>query len=474
MMRFIFTQKYAGLFCLAMLLPPVSMLNYASCHAFQLTFQPRITEALTYTDNLFLDSGDDPNNPKESDVYSLLTPGFTTEIMTRTLGASLSYDFGYTRYVDWSSRNSWNHNMGMNGWYDLSRHTRFEIRNNLVYTEDPISDRNFEITRPPESTLPEDYTTRRDRQPYLTNYADFSFSHQFGPDDSIVISYGNGIRHDFSSSRNYQSSEYMRHTPSATITYWFNPGWGIELEGTYDQGNFKDQSDTKSGTARFRLNHRFNPHTTMFYQYSFYTISYDEDETVSSEDTGFSQDYDTHDMVIGFNYSLSRDFSIECHAGGVVQVMDQGDKTPHFSGGLSLNKTFQHGSIRLYGESGQAQGVFTNDSVGPSFFFETGLSGTYQILERLGCNAYVSFRRDNFKAADNDYATGSSSGHDDNYGAGAGINWAPYTWLRFNLSYSFNHLDSGRDAGLYNNSYYENRGMLNIVLTTPRPWRTTR
>ena len=449
-------------------------LYWGQAEAYQLTFHPRMTEELTYTDNLFLDSGDDPNRPKESDGYSILTPGFTGEILSRTMGASLSYDFGYTRYFEWSSRNSWNHNMGMNGWYAFSRHTRIEARDNLVYTADPLSDRNFEITRPPDSTLPEDYNTRRDRQPYLTNYGNISLTHQFGRNDSIEVEYGNGIRHDFgNASYIEQSSNYMRHTPRALITYWFDARWGIELEGIYDQGNFKDQDDTYAGTGRFRLSRRINPHFDTYAQYTFYTISYDSDSSDSEDIDTFSQDYDTHDFVMGLNYSMTRDFSLECHAGGVVQVMDQGDSTPHFSGGLSLNKTFQHASLRLYGSSGQAQGVYTSDSVGPSFYFESGLAGTYQILEDLGCNAYVSFRRDNYDAADNDVG-GNGSGHDDNYGAGIGFNWNPYPWLGFNISYSFNKLDSGRDAGLYSNSYTENRGMLNITLTTPRPWRTTR
>ena len=458
--------------CALLVFLPVKQL-----YAYQLTFQPRIAENLTYTDNLFLDSGDDPNRPKESDGYSELTPGFTGQIMSRTMGASLSYDFGYTRYFEWSSRNSWNHNMGMNGWYSFSRHTRIDVRDNLVYTADPLSDRNFEITRPPDSTLPEDYTTRRDRQPYLTNYGNISMTHQFGRDDSVEIEYANGVRHDFGSTSGGgmygYSDNYMRHTPRTLITYWFDARWGVELEGIYDQGNFDEQPDTVAGTGRFRLNRRINPHIDTYVQYTFYTISYDTDSSDSDDMQQFSQNYDTHDFIMGLNYSISRDFSLECHAGGVVQVMDGGDKTPHFSGGVSLNKTFQHASLRLYGSSGQAQGVYTSDAVGPSFYFESGLAGTYQILEDVGSNAYVSFRRDNYDAADNDIGAGES-GNDDNYGAGVGFNWHPYPWLGFNISYSFNKLDSGRDQGPYSNSYTENRGLLTITITTPRPWRTTR
>ena len=474
-------KDHTGWRCRCRILISVLVWLVSSCftvNAYQLTFQPRIAENLTYTDNLFLDSGDDPQNPKESDGYSQFTPGFTGQISTRTMGASLSYDFGYTRYFEWSSQNSWNHNMGMNGWYGFSRHTRLEVNDHLAYTSDPLSDRNFEITRPPDSTLPEDYIARRDREPYLTNYGNMRLIHQFGPDDSIVIEYGNGIRHDFGSFPDdgrggYQSSNYMRHTPSALITYWFNSRWGVELEGVYDQGNFQNQDDTYAGTGRFRLNRRINPHFNTFIQYTFYTISYEQDQSDSDYPDQFSSDYDTHETVLGLNYSIAQDLTLECHAGAIVQAMDDTGTTVNFSGDLSLNKAYQHGSIRVYASSGQAQGVFTSESVGPSFYFESGISANYQILEDLGCNTFVTFRRDNYGRANN-YTAYDQSGNDDNYGAGIGFNWRPYPWLGFNISYSFRKLDSGRDTGTYMNSYTENRGLLTITLTTPRPWRTTR
>ncbi len=453
--------------------------SVSSSFAYELTFQPRITENLTYTDNLFLSSDDDPADPKESDGYSLFTPGFTGAISSRTMGASISYNFGYTRYFEWSSQNSWNHNMNMSGWYALSRHTRIDVSDGLVYTADPLSDRNFAITQPPDSTLPEDYTTRRAREPYLTNYGSVSITHQFGRDDSIVVEYGNGIRHDFGDystgpeTDQYRSSNYMRHTPRATITYWFNSRWGVELEGTYDQGNFKDQADTKSGTGRIRLNRRFSPHFDIYSEYTYYTISYDEDQ----EENGtaiFSQNYDTHSPILGLNYSIAQDLSLECHAGAVIQTMDQADTTVTFSGGLSLAKSYQHGSVRVYGSTGQAQGVYTDEAVGPSIYFETGVSGTYQILEDLSCNVYGSFRRDDYGRANNDSMSGDSGGSDDTYGAGIGFNWHPYPWLGFDISYSFRQLVSGRDTGLYDQGYTENRGLLVITLTTPRPWRTIR
>lgn len=454
------------------------LVNCQTAHAYRLTFQPRITGNLTYTDNLFLDSGDNPDMPKETDTYSLITPGFTGEISTRTQGASISYDFGYTRYFDWSSLNSWNHNLGMNGWYQIARHTRLEIENDLVYTSDPLTDRNFAITTPPDTTLPEDYTARQDRSPYLTNYADISLSHDFGPDNSVMITYTNGIRSDFNnstdSSENFldQSDNYVRHTPSALITYWFNSRWGFEAEGIYDYGSFENSENTTAWTGRARLYRRFNPHFEIYTEYTRYSMSYDasEEETPILSGHRDTSDYVTHEPVVGMNYSIARDIIFECNAGAVIQIMDDNDTTVNFSGELSLNKIYQHGSVRIYGSAGQAQGVYTSESLGSSIYFETGLSANYQLLHDLSGNADISFRRDQYDSVRNGPIT-EPGGDDDNYGAGCGLQWQPYPWLGFSLSYSFRKLDSGRSTELYETSYVENRGLFTITLTTSRPWR---
>lgn len=449
-------------------------------YAYRLTFQPRITGNLTYTDNLFLDSGDNPDMPKETDTYYLITPGFTGEISSRNKGASISYDFGYTRYFDWSSLNSWNHNMGMNGWYQLARHTRLEVNNSLAYTSDPLTDRNFEITTPPDTILPEDYTARRNRAPYLTNYGNINFSHEFGPDNSIMVEYSNGIRRDFnnnsgsSGSFSNQSDNYMRHTPSALITYWFNPRWGIEAEGIYDYGSFENSENTTAWTGRFRLSRRFNPHFEIYMGYTRYSISYDDGTGAADTlEHRYTSDYVTHEPVMGLTYSIARDIIFECNAGTVVQIMDNNNTTINFSGALSLNKTYQHGSVRVYGSAGQAQGVYTSESLGSSIYFETGISGTYQLLQDLSGNSYISFRRDKYNSVHNGLIT-EPGGNDDNYGAGCGLDWHPYSWLGFGLSYSFRKFDSGRNMGPYEDSYMENRGLFMITLTTPRPWRMSK
>ena len=63
---------------------------------YQLTFQPRISFGVEYTDNVFLDPdnigeiGEDTTAEPESDFLFITTPGFTTEMLGRQNGLSLS------------------------------------------------------------------------------------------------------------------------------------------------------------------------------------------------------------------------------------------------------------------------------------------------------------------------------------------------------------------------------------------------
>ncbi len=64
---------------------------------YQLTFQPRISVGVEYTDNVFLDPdnigeiSDEPGLEPESDFIFVTAPGFTAEMLGQLKGLSLSY-----------------------------------------------------------------------------------------------------------------------------------------------------------------------------------------------------------------------------------------------------------------------------------------------------------------------------------------------------------------------------------------------
>ncbi|MEA3438238.1 MAG: hypothetical protein U9R43_17370, partial [Thermodesulfobacteriota bacterium] len=122
----------------------VIFLTATSALGYQLTFQPRISFGVEYTDNVFLDPDnieeipDSPGREPESDFIFVTTPGFTTEILGQQKGLSLSYDFGYSKYNEFSNQDSWRHNLDFSTWTEFARNMRLEFRDTFRYTEDPL------------------------------------------------------------------------------------------------------------------------------------------------------------------------------------------------------------------------------------------------------------------------------------------------------------------------------------------------
>ena len=125
---------------------------------------PRVSAGVEYTDNVRLV----PDNT-ESDYITTVTPGITLEVSGRPAGLTLDYAPSYVTYVDGTYENYWRHAVNLDGWWQAGRHTRFELTNAFLNTEDPISD--------------DDLTVRDSRNPYTRNTANISLEQQFGEEN---------------------------------------------------------------------------------------------------------------------------------------------------------------------------------------------------------------------------------------------------------------------------------------------------
>ena len=213
----------------------IIFLTATSALGYQLTFQPRISVGVEYTDNVFLDPDnigeipDEPGLEPESDFIFVTAPGFTAEMLGQLKGLSLSYDFGYSKYNEFSNSDSWRHNLDFSAWTEFARNMRLEFRNTFLYTEDPLGGRTFEVTVPPDSGTPADPTTVGSREPYWINTASLRFDHEFTQLRSYFLEFLNIHRED-----DYLlGSDSTVNIPRAGLTYWFGPDWGTEIEGSY-------------------------------------------------------------------------------------------------------------------------------------------------------------------------------------------------------------------------------------------------
>ena len=190
------------------------------------TFMPRISVNGEYTDNVFLT---DVDNLKEDDVITTISPGFTAEILGKNNGAKISYDAAYAFYNEYDEFNGWRHRANLSGWSQVAKNTRLDIRDNFLYTEDPIRDENIARARTEDPNLPIDYTVRESRRIYYRNYFNAGVNHQFGEYHSFRV----GYTHYFLDNDDPSFEDNQYHNPSAGLRYWFGPQWGFEVDGDY-------------------------------------------------------------------------------------------------------------------------------------------------------------------------------------------------------------------------------------------------
>ena len=233
----------------------IVILTATSALGYQLTFQPRISVGVEYTDNVFLDPdnigeiSDEPGLEPESDFIFVTAPGFTAEMLGQQKGLSLSYDFGYSKYNEFSNNDSWRHNLDFSTWTEFARNMRLEFRNTFLYTEDPLGERAFEVTVPPDSGTPADPTTVGSREPYWINTASLRSDHEFGQLKSYFLEFLNTHREDDA----LGGSNSTVNTPRAGLTYWFGPDWGTEIEGAYTWGDYENAPDIKAWYSSLRV-----------------------------------------------------------------------------------------------------------------------------------------------------------------------------------------------------------------------------
>ncbi len=474
-----------GLFSAAVFL--VFFLWTTGALGYQLTFQPRISVGVEYTDNVFLDPDnigelrDNPDLKPESDFLFVPTPGFTAEVLGRRNGLSLDYDFGYSYYNKYSERNSWRHNANITAWTQFSRNKRLELRNSFLYTEDPLgSGRTFEVNIPPDSVAPADQTTLNSRQPYWVNTADLRYTQQFRQLGSYYLEFYNSVRNDDS----LRGNSSIIYTPRAGVEYWFNPRWGASLDGEYSWGNYDNAPDVKQWYTSLRLIRRFSRQLDGYVAGTYRSVDQSgnlQDYLLTTRQT--LEDYKVYDMQVGVTYRLSNRWSLDASGGAVYYDPDITESKTRFSGNLNLTRTFRRGSARVYGGTGYGQAFDTRSDLGPSLFYEAGISGDYQLTRYLTANAFISYRRDEYgtdqrillgEEVNPDLpelpATAYEDRTDDSYGASVGLSYELKRWASCELRYNYFKRNSTLDI----NSYDENRVTFYVTVTTPRPWRTTR
>ena len=410
--------------------------------AYQATFIPRISISEEYTDNLFL-----TERNKEHEYITIISPGFTAQILGKNSGAEISYDPEYSIYDEYDEYDSWRHDARFSGWIQMAKNTRLEVRDSYFRTEDPLRDPDIAASRAEDPKAIIDSTIRRSRETYYTNTVDINLIQEFGRANSFNL----GFIHGFLENDDPAYEDNERYNPYVGLTFWFAPDWGLNMNGAYTKGDFDVSDDVDLWYGSARLIRRISRPLEVFVQYAHTVVEYD----------GTSEDSQIYNPSAGFIYTMSSDTSFSLEMGYAYFDPEDSDSGSALSAIGNLTKTFKRGSINFIGSAGYEGSYFGAEDLGVNKFYELGGSVTYQLTRHFSGNIFGSYR-------DNEYEETVDDREDKITRAGVGLTMQALEWMSLGVNYAYRTVDSTIDT----DEYDENRVIFRITLTPPRPFRT--
>jgi len=412
---------------------------------YNLTFTPRLSVNGEYSDNILLTEN---NDLKEDDYITTISPGFSAELIGKKGDATISYDPSYAFYDQFDEFNGWRHRARFSGMYMTTKNTRLDVRDDFLYTEDPIRYDDLAKVRTEDPTLPIDTSERKTRRTYRTNYANVGLNHQFGEYHSFSLGYSYGLL----SNDDAQYEDKQNHNVSAGLTYWFGPKWGFDVSGSYKHGEFEVSDNVNEYGGSINLLKRFDKHLIGYIRYSHLVVKYD----------GESGDDTTYIPTIGFKYDIEKDISLIADAGYFYTDSERRENTSNAIGDLRLIKRFEHGQLNLAVLGGYDYDLYGAQTNGYGEYYEVSISLSHQLAKHLNGNILGSYRDTKYKD--------QSDREDKRPTAGLGVTWRALEWMNIGLNYRFRSVDSTIDA----NDYDENRVSVNITIFPTVPFHTSR
>ncbi len=429
----------------------------SSAYGIQYTFHPRISASGEYTSNRDLS-----RNNEEDDFITVISPGFTAQMMGKISGLEVSYDPAYAIYKDSSDDNQLRHNADLRAWTAPSKSTQFQVRNNFFLTEDPEEREEVFGVESGEVEETRDTTIRKGRRKYYRNTAKADLSYKFGKDDSMFA----GFVYSILRNNDSQTEDNDEYSPSVGLNYWFGPKFGFQSNATYTRGEFDqdkdftgegtDDFDNYTGSIRFTV--RTKTRFSVFTQY---------DHAYRKFDGNGSNDYMLYVPSAGFTYVVDKGLNLRLGLGYYYQEVDNDDDNQSWFSNSQIDKkwSFKRGSINLTGLTGVSQRNFGAQNVGLERFAAVESLAEYELTKKIAGDINGRYRYSDVIGDPDQEDVGDKVNRIE---AGAGLNYKPTRWVTIRLGYTFNTVDSDNSE----DDYDEHRGLLNITLTPDKPYRT--
>lgn len=387
-------------------------------------FTPGISVSETYDDNIDLDS-----THEKSDYITAVSPSLSLAVRSENSDLALRYSPSFVWYDKYSDNDTVRHAGSLSYDQGLSQYLHLSISDVFIKSEEPIEETADIVA------------VRKDRKTYWRNTGNANLRYIFGPENSLSVGYGQSRLEN----EDVTIDDSVTHRANTALTYWFDERHGLESHYNYVNAHFTRDDGVQPGDdydghgAGAKYLHRFSPHSTGFFGYSYNTRDFD----------GESEDYDVHSANMGIDHAFSENVSLSASVGYFIQKNDRsGDESgPTYN--ASLMKQFERGSVTFYGGGGWSESYQDADRTGFTRYNSAGADLQYQLLEWLSAYAGASYRMDKEDRTDRKWKT--LRGH-------VGLSWSFMRW--FSMSLSYTHSD--RDDDLETEDYTANRVMLTL------------
>jgi hypothetical protein len=408
-------------------------------------FHPYLVFRESYTDNLFLRQKNTLSDwlttvglglRFNTSPASSFVPGQILEVAptTERYGVDLDFTVAPVFYARNTDDNYTSYIGRLNSWYTFDRRLTIRMVEYVTRSETP-QEAVYQPGAAPGQYYP---GISPNRSIWLRNIFSPSLEYRFGREDIFTLTYRNNIYQNKSS----LSENSTGNTINPLLTYWFNIRHGITLEYAFTDGTFEKSPNFISNFARGRYTYRFDPLTSIFFQYNSTNQNY--------ESPGIN--YTIQNPSIGGEHFITRNLSGIAQVGYYWYNPQQGNSNNGFTGNVGLIQRTEKSTFNLSFRGGYLLDYFTATNSG----FIQSYGGYGVISHRLGERINVGV---NGSLVKNYYPnTGERAWY---WRAGGNASYRILRWLTISADYYYQNNDSNIDA----NNYTENRITLMLNAT---------
>jgi hypothetical protein len=415
----------------------------------QFQWTARVTASEQYDDNINLD-----RDNEENDWITAVGPGLSLVILTEEAEVRLDYDIAFVYYAEQSDNNTIRHALTLSGLKNMpvSDRMTLDLDNSFLVSEEPV-----EVSDQATSN-------RRSRERYYRNTFQGRVNYLFGPQDSLYL----GFNHYLLINDDPDVEDSTLYGPTAGIAYWFSIRHGINLDFSYNWGDFEDSADFEQYHGDFAYIYQYSPLTRARLTYSYQVLNYDADsfeERIDAVDGTLvaRDDYAIHSANLGFDHNFTPNLSASLAGGYYYQDNERRDDNSGFLGNGSITQAFQNGSFSLNATAGYRQQYLEAENLGFSEYYSVGTAVNYQLTEKLSVDLSGSYERDDYKE------TIFTNRIDERWTASLNLGYSLLSWLSASIDYRFREMDSTNNE----DNYTSNVVTLRLVATyqsQPKPF----